>query len=171
MAATLDQTIFASFQKPIDNIVWLKWFVWIQFFYDFDLFFITTAEQCINIKYVAPKMSFKSAENEIRKNLLIKNHVLFSKNVVDFLSTPPCAFLINVGIFNNLLKTWLLILICLIKRHNFFYLWHLYQSFCEISKFLFCIWSSICNHLYENKSIIFFYFVNQWTFDAVFSFF
>ena len=116
----IDQIIFANFQKPIDDIVQFKCFVQIQIFHDFDHFFIMTVEQCINIKYVAPKMSFRSAENEAEKNLSIKNRVLFSKNVVSFLSTSFCAFLINVNIFNTSLKTWLLILIYLIKRHNFF---------------------------------------------------
>ena len=54
---------------------------------------------------------------------------------------------------------------------NFFYSRHLYQLFFEISKFLFCVWSFVCNCLYENKSFNSFHFVNQWTFDAVFSFF
>ena len=117
----IDQITFVNFQKSIDNIIQFKCFIWIQFFYDFDhFFFIMTAEQCINIKYVAPKMSLRSAEGEAGKNSLVKNRVLFSKNVVSFSSTSFCMFLINVSIFNNSFKTWFLILIYLIRRHNFF---------------------------------------------------
>ena len=134
-------------------------------------FFITTAGQCINIKYAAPKMSLRSAGSEAGKNSLTKNRVLFSKNVVSFLSTFFCMFLISVNIFDNSFKTWFLILIYLIKHHNFFYSRHLYQLFFKISKFLFCVWSSVCSHLRENKFFNFFHFMNQWIFNAVFSFF
>ena len=120
-------------------------------------FFIMIAEQWINIKYVAPKMSLRSAKNETEKNSLIKNHVLFSKNVANFLSTSFCAFLINVSIFNNSLKTWFLILIYLIKRHNFFYLRHSYQLFFKISKFSLCVWVFVCNYSHEKKSFNFFF--------------
>ena len=83
-------------------------------------FFIIIAEQCIDNKYVASKMPFKSAENNAEKNSSAKNRVLFSKNVVNFSSTFFCVFLINVNIFNNSLKTWFLVLIHLIKHHKFF---------------------------------------------------
>ena len=91
-----------------------------NFFMILIIFFVIIAEQCINIKYTAPKISFRSVKNEAGKNLLIKNRVLFSKNVVSFLSTSFCAFLISMNIFTNSFKTWFLILIYLIKRHNFF---------------------------------------------------
>ena len=123
----IDQIIFANFQKPIDNVIKFKCFIWIQFFHDFDhFFFIMTVGQCINIKYAAPKMSLRSAGNETGKNSSAKNHVLFSKNVVSFSSTFFCMFLIRVGIFDNSFKTWLLILIYLIKRHNFFYFFYFF---------------------------------------------
>ena len=143
------------------------------FMISINFFFITIVKQFIDNKYVASKISLKPAENDAKKNSSIKNHVLFSKNVVNFLSTSFCVFLISVSIFNNSLKTWLLILIYLIKvkHYNFFYSRYSYQSFCEISRFLFCIWSFICNHSHENKSFNFFHFVNQWIFDAIFSFF
>ena len=111
--------------RKFSKIDW--WYYSIQTFYLNSIFswfrsffFITTAEQCTNIKYVSPKMSLRSAKSEAGKNSSIKNRVLFSKNVVSFLSTSFCMFLINVGIFSNSFKTWLLILIHLIKHHNFF---------------------------------------------------
>ena len=108
-------------------------------------FFIMIVEQCTDNKYVAPKMSLRSAENDAGKNSFVKNHVLFSNNVVGFLSTPFCVFLISVGIFNNSLKTWFLILIYLIKRHKFFFRdicinrFAEFQNFCFVYDFLFVI--------------------------------
>ena len=119
-------------------------------------FFIMTVKQCIDIEYVVSKISLKSAENEIEKNSLIKNHVLFSKNVVSFSSTFFCMFLISVSIFDNSFETWFLILIHLIKHHNFFLFATLYQFFFEILKFLFCVWSFVCSCLCESKFFNFF---------------
>ena len=117
----IDQTIFANFQKPIDNAVQFKCSIWIQFFHDFDhFFFITTAEQCIDIKYAAPKMSLRSAEGEAGKNSSAKNRVLFSKNVASFSPTSLCTLLTSMGIFGSSLETWLLVLAHLARRfiHN-----------------------------------------------------
>ena len=35
----VDQIIFTNFQKSIDNVIWFKRFICIQFFYNFDHFF------------------------------------------------------------------------------------------------------------------------------------
>ena len=114
-----------SFSQTFKNQLMMLFNLNVLFEFNFFMilitfFFIMIAEQCINIKYVAPKMLFKSTKNETEKNSSVKNHVLFSKNVVSFLSTFFCAFLISVNIFNSSLKTWLLVLIYLINRHNFF---------------------------------------------------
>ena len=108
-------------------------------------FFVTIFEQCIDNKYIALKMSLRSVKNDVGKNLLIINRILFSTNVVNFLSTSLCAFLININIFNNSLKRWFLILIYLIKRQNIFFrdicinCFANFQNLCFVYDFLFVI--------------------------------
>ena len=110
-------------------------FLWLWLF-----FFYNDCWTYFNIKYAAPKMSLRSAENETGKNSLVKNRVLFSKNVINFSSTFFCTFLISVNIFDNSFKIWFLILIYLIKHHKF-YLFTTFISivFWNFKIFILCI--------------------------------
>ena len=142
-----------SFSQIFKNQLMMSFNLNVLFRFNFFMisntfFFIMIAEQCTDIKYAAPKMSLRSVRNKIGKNSSIKNHVLFSKNVINFLSTFFCMFLINMNIFNNSFKTWFLILIYLIRRHNFFlfatFVSIVFQNFkIFVLRMIFCLWSFI----------------------------
>ena len=108
--------LIKSFSQIFKNQLMISFDLHVLFEFNFFMisitfFFTMIDEQWINDKYIVPTMSLRSAESGIQKNSSTKNHVLFSKNVFSFSSTSFCVFLISVGIFNNSLKTWLLILI------------------------------------------------------------
>ena len=156
-----DQAIFANFQKSIDDIIQFRRFIWIQFFHNFDHFFFHNDCWTVHqhqIRYV--KNITQVSRKWSRKKFIDQKPCFIFKNVINFSSTFFYMFLISVNIFNNSFKTWFLILIYLIRRHNFFYSRHLYQLFFKISKSLFCIWFFVCSRLYENKFFNFFYFMN-----------
>ena len=108
-------------------------------------FFIMTAEQCTNIKYVAPKMSLKSTKNKIEKNWLTKNRVLFSKNVVSFSSTLFYMFLISVDIW-QFIQNMTFDFDLFDQTSQFFFIRGIrinrflnFQNFCFVYNFLFAI--------------------------------
>ena len=141
--------LIKSFSQIFKN--WLMMLFNSNVLFEFNFFmiliifiFIMIAEQCTNTKYAAPRMSFRSVESEAGKNLLIKNHILFLKNVISFSSASFYAFLISVGILNNSFRTWFLILIHLIRRHKFFlfaaFVLIVFQNFkIFVSRMIFCL--------------------------------
>ena len=162
----IDQTIFANFQKSIDDVIWFKCFIWIQFFHDFDYLFFH------NDCWAVHQYWIRCAENVTQVSRKWSRKKFINQKSC-FVFKECCQFFVNVFLrvfnqrehFQQFIKNMIFDFDLFNQTSQFLFIYNIcinrfvkFQNFCFAYNHLFTI-----IHIKINVSIFFILWINEYS--------